>query len=441
MKQAIVRPTRAVICVAVALLAGIGALVWHQGAESSAEAAVLSAIPHGQGDSLSDQAVTRWAGKVKQNAENDAAWANLGEALMQKARETGGGAYYKHAETAFRKALSLNPKNVPATVGISWVYGSLHEFEQSIEWARKAVALEPKNQDAYGLLGDAVVEMGDYDQAFQHYQKMLDIRPDLSSYSRAAHLLQLSGDTRKASWLIQKAIAAGGPYAENAAWCRAQRALMLWGTGAVLAAEQEAKAAFEQAPNNYQVLTAMGKIKTARSEYQSAIEYYQKAAKMAPHPETIIALGDLYRLKGQNDEAEKQYALVEAIFKASGRKPDIQRARFYADHDRNLPEALKEAEAVYAQRKNVFVSDTLAWCYYKNGRYEEARKAILEALKMRTPDASFLFHAGMIHARLGVRSEAQRYLYQALSLNPHFHPVDAVTASDVLKQLGSSPSS
>ncbi len=42
--------------------------------------------------------------------------------------------------------------------------------------------------------------------------------------------------------------------------------------------------------------------------------------------------------------------------------------QFYADHDRNLIEALRMAE----QRKlsdNVFDADTLAWCYYKNGQY------------------------------------------------------------------------
>ena len=43
-------------------------------------------------------------------------------------------------------------------------------------------------------LGYAAVEMGDYEAAFTHYQRMLDIRPDLASYARGAHLLFLTGD-------------------------------------------------------------------------------------------------------------------------------------------------------------------------------------------------------------------------------------------------------
>lgn len=55
---------------------------------------------------------------------------------------------------------------------------------------------------------------------------------------------------------------------------------------------------------------------------------------------------------------------------------------------------------------------------------------------MRTPDAAILFHAGMIEAQLGQWATAQQYLYQALSLNPYFHPRDAVLAAETLKQLG-----
>ena len=85
---------------------------------------------------------------------------------------------------------------------------------------------------------------------------------------------------------------------------------------------------------------------------------------------------------------------------------------------------------------NVFVADTLAWAYYKRGRYTDARRLAAKALAHRTPDASFLFHAGMIHAKLGDRVTAQRQLAQALSLNPAFDPIDAPIAAATLAELG-----
>jgi tetratricopeptide (TPR) repeat protein len=437
MKRVFINYKILILCLALCL-AAVGAWrVWHKNATTEPDA--LSAIPQPRSDSPTDQTIAAWSKKVKQNLEDDAAWVNLGDALMQKARETADVGYYSRAEAVYRKALSLNPENVSATVGVAWVYGSRHEFEQSIEWANKAIAMDAKNPGAYGLLGDAAVEMGDYEAAFEHYQKMIDLRPDLSSYSRGAHLLHLTGDTRKAIWLMEQAIAAGGPYAENTVWCRAQLALMLWGGGMLLPAEQTLQKALEQSPNNAASLAAMGKIKASQKDYSAAIDYYKKAIAIAPQHEYAVALGELYTLTGQKEEAEKQYALVEEIArlnKANGVRGDIQIARFYADHDRNLTQALEEAETVYQTRKNVFVADTLAWCYYKNGRYEEAGKTIRKALSQQTPDANILFHAGMIYARLGDRPEAEKYLYQALSLNPNFHLIYAPVAADALKQLG-----
>src|SRR4029450_3968187 len=79
---------------------------------------------------------------------------------------------------------------------------------------------------------------------------------------------------------------------------------------------------------------------------------------------------------------------------------------------------LSIAQEEYRRRPNVFAADALAWAYYKNGRYAEAKRAIAKALIQHTPDAGFLFHAGMIHAKLGDRVTPQRYLAQPLALNP-----------------------
>lgn len=399
-------------------------------------------LPRVPGTPASDWAVTRWTERVRQNAADVSAWTELGDALMQKARETMDAGYYAHAERAYGKALALNSQCVAATIGMAWVYGCRHEFEMSIDWANKALALDSRNATAYGLLGDADMELGDYEAAFEHYQKMLDLRPDISSYSRGAHLLHVTGDVRKAAWLMEKAIAAGAPHAENTAWCCAQLALIHFGHGNVLGAEQVLEKALAKAPDNFHLLAARGKVKAGRKDFAGAIACYEKAGAIAPRHEVVAALSDLYRLTGNGLEAAKQEARVEAIHKlnrANGVRGDSQLAQFYADHDRNLPEALQLAEEEYKTRKNVFVADTLAWCYFKNGRYHEAQQVIQKALRKRTPEASFLFHAGMIHATLGDRRTAQLNLYQAMSLNPNFSPIDGPRAAERLQELGSRP--
>ena len=428
-----------VLCLGGMAVAGAWALWERRAGRVLTAAELLDTLPIASSPSPTDKAVSLWAARARQDPRSVLAWTNLGDALMQKSRETMDVAYYGRAEAAFRQALKLNANTTPAITGIAWVHGSRHEFDRSIEWARKALAVDPNSQDAYGLLGDAAVEMGDYEAAFRDYQRMLDIRPDLSSYSRGAHLLFLTGDTRKAVWLMEKAIAAGAARAENTAWCRAQLALMLWNTGMLLPAVQTAEAGLLLAPDNYHLLAAMGKIKAGQQDYAAALEYYKKASMTAPHHEVVVALGDLYSLTGQQDEAQKQYALVEVIHQANqakGVQGSLELARFYADHDQRLPEALSIAEAEHKARPNVLAADTLAWCYYKLGRYEDAKRMIEKALAKNTPDAMFLFHAGMIHEKLGDRPGAQEFLYRAVSLNPSFHPLFAKVATETLTRLG-----
>ena len=403
-------------------------------------AVVLTAGAFGSdGPTASDLEVTKAAADAAKRPESEDAWVRLGDAFMQKVRETADAGYYARAEGAYRKALARNPKCADALAGMAWVNGGRHEFEASIEWARKVLAVDSKYTAAYGLIGDADVEMGDYDDAYEQYQKMLDLHPDLSSYGRSGHLLQVMGDTRKASWFMGKAIKAGSPYAENTAWCRSQLALILFAEGAYVPAEQVLEEGLRKLPNDYRMLAAMGKVKAARKDYAAAIDNYKKAVAIAPLQDVVAALGDLYQLTGQAEEASRQYALVETIAKlnkANGVRGDGLTAKFYADHDRNLEEALRMAQEEYKTRKNVYAADTLAWCYYKNGQLNEARKYISTALRHKTPEALFYFHKGMIYAKAGDQRVARNALYQALSISPDFDPVQAKIAMQAVDDLG-----
>ena len=409
----------------------------------------VSAVAPGQGTSeraparpvTSDQEVAT-AVALTRSRPGAASWSRLGDAYMQKARETFDLSYYGRAESAYKKAVDLDSKHADALAGMAWVESARHEFEQSIDWANRALAAQPDRSDAYGLLGDAAVEMGDYEKAFDHYQKMLDLKPDISSLSRSAHLLFLTGDMQKATLLMNKAVSYGAPYAENTAWCRAQLALMEIAEGAYLPASQLLADGLEKTPNNYHLLAARGKVRAALRDYPGAIESYKRAEAVVPQHEVAVALGDLYTLEGKRQEAEAQYALVDTIRrlnKANGVVGDLQWVQFSADHDRDLPEALRVAEAEYKTRPNVYAADVLAWCYFKNGRLPEAKKYIVQALSQGTPEARFLYHRGVISAKAGDASDAKKALYQALSLNPNFHPLEAPAATRLINELGSTP--
>ncbi|MEP6809067.1 MAG: hypothetical protein ABI992_02400, partial [Chthoniobacterales bacterium] len=217
------RVVAVVVCLALALAGAL--LVRHfdaarsQSAKAKPQAAasspeqILAQIPDPNGDSQTDKAIIQARAKVKQNPRNPLGWVMLGDSLMQKARDATDETYYDPAELAYGYALQLDPRFVGAMDGMAWVKGDRHLFDESIDWGKKAIAIDPGNAAAYGIIGDAALQLGDYDQAYADYQKMTDLRPDVSSYSRGAYLLWVTGKRQDSFWLMEKAIRAGAPYA------------------------------------------------------------------------------------------------------------------------------------------------------------------------------------------------------------------------------------
>ncbi len=219
---------------------------------------ILASIPSPSGDSLTDKAF-----KIREKPATAVVWVNLGDSLAQVLRDTANVQYYDFAETAYERVLRLNSKSVDAMSGMAWVTGGRHLFDQSMAWAGRALRIDPGHALSHGIIGDAALELGDYEKAFDEYQKMMDLRPDLSSWTRGSYLLWLTGNRSKATWLMKKAIKAGAPYAENTSWCRAKLAMMLYHDGAYLPAAQVLAPALTSGTRNTHVLLAAGRIAAA----------------------------------------------------------------------------------------------------------------------------------------------------------------------------------
>ena len=158
-------------------------------------------------------------------------------------------------------------------------------------------------------------------------------------------------------------------------------------------------------------------------------------------PEYVAALADVYSKIGKSDEARKQYELVEYIGQLSALNKALynrELAYFYADHDIKLEQGLELAQRELDYRRDIYAYDVVAWNLFKNGKAEEAREAVSQALKLGTQDAKLHYHAGMIHHRLGEKEKAREHLRRALSINPHFHIFFADNAKRTLVELENS---
>ena len=349
--------------------------------------------------------------------------AAAGLVYQQRARETGDAAYLTKAEQVFRQALALDPSEPTATEGMAALALSRHEFAGALRIARRAQNLSPGSTRPVALIGDALIELGRYDEAFAAYDVVGSRKPGLGAYSRIAYARELIGDRAGAIEAMRLAVAAAPARGEPAAWARVELGKLFFGQGQVSAARREYRAALRVLPGYVYALDGLAHVEAARGDRAKAIELAAAAATRVPLPQFVVTLAELYRSAGRDADAAHQYGLLRTIKRlldANGVRTELELALADVDRGADLADALERARSAHALRPSIQADDTLAWALARNGRCVEARKWSRRSLRLGTRDALLFFHRAMIERCLGEREAARRWFRRALALNPHF---------------------
>jgi tetratricopeptide (TPR) repeat protein len=352
-----------------------------------------------------------------------AALGRLGLAYQQRARETGDPAYYTKSEGVLRRALALAPGDLLATSGLASLALSRHRFGQALRLGRRAVAISPTTARNQGVVGDALLELGRYRQAFRAFDRLAAMQPGLNAYARIAHARDLLGRTRGAVAAFRMALDAAQGQVEPQAWTRVQLGKLLFSRGRVAKAAAQYRAALAAFPRYAPALDALALAEWAQGRMARAIALARRAVDAIPLPQYVAQLGDLERASGDRRGARAQYALIGAIGRllaANGVRTDLETALFRADHavGRAAPVAL--ARRARRQRPSIDGDDVLAWALQRAGRCREALGYSRSALRLGTLDALKFFHRAMIERCLGNDAAARAWGRRAVRLNPWF---------------------
>jgi tetratricopeptide (TPR) repeat protein len=362
----------------------------------------------------------------------------LAGAYIQKVRESMDYSYLDRASQILSSVLAADSKNYEAARLRTEIALERHEFKLAAEYSTSLTEWAANDAWNWGTLGDAWIEMGDYDKAADAYQKMVNLHPDLASYNRAAYFRFLNNDAGNAIRIMKLAISSGSAMAENTAWCEVELGKMHLKTGKLDDAEQSFRAALRYFPNYHTARAGLAQTAAARYDWKSAIADMKLAQQSTPLPDYAAALFDYYTAAGDSAAAQKQKETVEVIDRlgqAGKEKVNRNLAMIYADHDWNVARALELAQNELSVRSDIYTYDALAWALYKNKRYTEAAEAMQKALRFQTPEPAFFYHAGLIDNALGKKEEARELLEKALALNPNFDSRQASIAGKTLKEI------
>lgn len=382
--------------------------------------------------------------RVKQNPEDFIAFTKLGGYYLQRLRETGDVKYLELATRAARASLAILPaeQNAGALGILAQSEFAAHDFTGARDHAQQLVNLDARKSYPYLILGDALLELGDYEQAEGAFARMRQAGGDgIGAQTRLARLDALRGraDNARArlSNALSLALAEVPQQRETIAWCRWQLGEAAFSVGNYEEAERRYREALTDFSDYYRAVGSLARVLAARGNLSAATEQAERAVRLLPDPSFLALLGDLYKLSGREREASAQYALIEKIAHLSeinGVLYNRQLALFYADHDLKPAAAYELAAKEYKARRDIYGADAAAWTALKAGKVGEAQALMKEALRLGTQDAKLLYHAGMIERAAGNHEVAHGFLKRALELNPQF---DALQASFARKSLES----
>jgi tetratricopeptide (TPR) repeat protein len=347
--------------------------------------------------------------RLRAQPDDTGAAVLLADALLRQARATNDGRPAGRASEVLSAALKEHPGQYDLLRTLGAIYLSQHRFRDALEIARRSRDQRPDDAWNYGVMGDAHVELGEYPDAFDAFDKMMALRPNAAAYARVAYARELQGDVDGALSAMQRAARATAPNDPEAqAWYAAQTGELYLKLHKLDDADREFRRAVFLFPNYPLAVIGQGKVRVARRDRDGALAIYLDQLKRTPTLDLAARIGDLYATRGDAAQSDRYYQLAEDLAGPGVVQTEANLALHLADHDRKLSDAVTIAEAVAAKRHDIFTEDALAWAYYKTGRFNDAYAASQRALRTGTRDEALLARADRIRAAAARGSSRDR---------------------------------
>jgi predicted Zn-dependent protease len=120
-----------------------------------------------------DRRIADMERRLQAHPEDSGAALLLADALLRQTRVTGNTALTGRAEQLLTRVLHDDPGSYDANRMLGTLYLSQHRFQEAIHVGERNRAARPYDQVNYGIIGDANIELGNYDAAFSAFDRMM----------------------------------------------------------------------------------------------------------------------------------------------------------------------------------------------------------------------------------------------------------------------------
>ncbi|MEU7280854.1 tetratricopeptide repeat protein [Streptomyces sp. NPDC045431] len=379
---------------------------------------------------------------LRTHPRDEAAWAELGTAYVERAARNGDTAAYVRAEKALERSLTVRPAaegNTDAQLGLGVLAQARGDFAAARRWGEAVRQREPRRWQAHALLVDAYTGLGAYGAADKAVGRLRELHPGgAAALSRASRVYRDKGWREDAAALASDAVALAATPAERAE-CLRHLGDLAWERGEPAEAIGYYEAALRLVAGHPPSLAGRARALAALGRADEALRDYGAVLDALPLPEYALEAGELYESRGLDGDARTHYELLRTRAEKArthGVDPYPVLARYESDHG-DPERAVKWLSDAWARgHRSAHVADALGWALYRSGEPAQGLRYAKKATEAGLRSALFAYHRGQIERALGQYGPARRHLTQALRTNPAFSPLLAPEARRALAVLG-----
>ena len=357
---------------------------------------------------------------------------------LQRVRATEDPLHYATAERALDKAHRLDSRSAGLALARGELEMSKHHFRAGLRWGLRARRLAPDTVRPLGLIADAQIELGRYEDAERTLQRLVELKPGVAAYSRISYFRELHGDLPGATEAMRLAVSAAGTKPADSAGLRVLLGQLELAGGRTAAGERLFRMILAADPANAKALDGMADVELAKGRPRAALARWRQlsAAVPSPHYATdVVELSQLYGTPAETRRAIERVRSLDRALVAAGADVDGESAVFEADYG-SPRRALAMARRAYAEAPAVQRADALGWALTRAGRPAEAIRYAREAMRLGTPEPMFLYHGAMAAKEAGRAGLARRWLARLLRESPGFSELHEPRAEAAFRELG-----
>jgi tetratricopeptide (TPR) repeat protein len=197
----------------------------------------------------------------------------------------------RSAERNFSAALKQSPPFYPAEAGLGYVALAQKKHKESLVHFDRAVVMNPRYAPALGGRAEALLALGEEEEAVQSIEAALQADPSLTGLRTRIQVLRFRGQ--------QQEIARARQLAEANKFDEARAAYV---------------AAIEASPQSPFLHRELAEVERRAGDLDSALDHARKAAELEPdEPRAHVMLGEIYEARGEFARAADEFGNAVAL--------------------------------------------------------------------------------------------------------------------------------